>query len=151
MNVSTKGACRPDGYYWEYYSGVPSLSHCNLQQKSYQIFTESRLIERAQGEWLKNGCREACLFYEYRHCVRVMETGGYCNSGYPPETHFNPKSRKISTTHDSFLSCSVVKCCTEHDSDTVVLCAKFQNDWAVGINVMDQRNFVRFEFKVCVW
>ena len=35
--------------------------------------------------------------------------------------------------------------CTEHGSDTVVLCAKFQNDWTTERD-MDKRHFARFEF-----
>ena len=38
--------------------------------------------------------------------------------------------------------------CTEHGSDTAVLCAKFQNDWTTETDVMDEQNFARFEFKM---
>ena len=40
----------------------------------------------------------------------------------------------------------VSKFCTEHDSGTVVLCAKFQNDSTIGKCVMWKRNFVRIGF-----
>ena len=61
-----------------------------------------------------------------------------CNIEYPSETHLNPKSREIPFAHILFLSCSIVfKCCTEYGSDTVVLCAKFQNDWTFATDVME--------------
>ena len=42
----------------------------------------------------------------------------------------------------------VLRFCTEHDRITAVLCAKFQNYWATETNVMDERDFARFEFKI---
>ena len=33
-------------------------------------------------------------------------------------------------------------------SYAVVLCAKYQNDWATEIDAMDERDFARFEFKM---
>ena len=36
---------------------------------------------------------------------------------------------------------------TEHHSDTVVLSAKFQNDWTTETGIMDERDFVRFEIR----
>ena len=52
-------------------------------------------------------------------------------------------------THNLFFSSPIVlKFCTEHDSYTVVLCAKYQNDWATEIDAMDERDFARFEFKM---
>ena len=37
--------------------------------------------------------------------------------------------------------------CTEHGSIIAVLCAKFQTDWIIETDVMDQWDFTRFEFK----
>ena len=40
--------------------------------------------------------------------------------------------------HNSYLSCPIVlKYCTAHGSDTAVRCAKFLNDWATGMDVMN--------------
>ena len=38
--------------------------------------------------------------------------------------------------------------CTEHGSDTVRLGAKFQNDWLFTMDFMDERNIIRFKFKL---
>ena len=40
------------------------------------------------------------------------------------------------------------KFCTEHCSITAVFCAKLQNDSTFDTDVMDQRDFARFEFKM---
>ena len=46
----------------------------------------------------------------------------------------------------SLVAQSFVKFCTEHDSITVVLCAKFQNDWATEKYSMGKQDFSRLEF-----
>ena len=57
------------------------------------------------------------------------------------------QSREISFVHDIFLSCPIVlKFCTGHDNN--VLCAKFQTDWTTETDVMDERDFARFGFKM---
>ena len=62
-------------------------------------------------------------------------------SKWPPTL----KSHEILFAHNLFISYLIaLKFCTEHGSDTAVLCAKFQNDWTV---VVDERDFARFEFK----
>ena len=38
--------------------------------------------------------------------------------------------------------------CTEHGSITAVHCAKFQTDWTIETDVMDERDFARIEFKM---
>ena len=54
-----------------------------------------------------------------------------CNVGHPFETHFKPKSREIVFRYKLLLNYPIVLLfCTAHDSDTAVLNAKFQNDWA---------------------
>ena len=56
-------------------------------------------------------------------------SGVLCNMVYHSETHLKLKSHKISSVHNSRLSCPVVlKCCTGHGSVTAVLCATLQND-----------------------
>ena len=37
---------------------------------------------------------------------------------------------------------------TEHGSITAVLCAKFQNDLTTKIDIKDERDFARIEFKM---
>ena len=74
-----------------------------------------------------------------------------CNMRYPSETHLKLQSREVSFAYHLFGNCLIVlKYCTEHGSDTAVLCATFQNDWAgTGTDVMDRRDFARVEFKMC--
>ena len=80
--------------------------------------------------------------------LRSSDPWGWCNIRCPPENHFKPKSREISFAHNLLLSYLIVlEFCTEHDSDTVVLCANFQNYWTSETNVLDERYFARFEFK----
>ena len=38
--------------------------------------------------------------------------------------------------------------CIEHSSDTAMLCAKFQNDWAIEPDVINKWNFARFEVRI---
>ena len=72
-----------------------------------------------------------------------------CNIGYPSEIHLKLKFHEISFAHNSCFSSPIaLKFCTEHDSVTAVLCAKFQTDWTIETDVMDERDFVRFEFKM---
>ena len=64
------------------------------------------------------------------------------------ETHLPVKSSEISFAHNLLLSCEIVlTLCTEHDCVSVVLCANFGNDFTTEIDVLDERNFTRFEFK----
>ena len=51
------------------------------------------------------------------------------------------KGPEISFNHDLLLSCPVIL-----ESDTAMLCAKFQNDWATEIHIMDI--FMRSEFQM---
>ena len=75
--------------------------------------------------------------------------GVLCYIGYPSETHLKLKSCEISFVHNIHLNCPMgLKFCTEHGSDTAVLCAKFQTDRWTEAWVMSKRDFVRFEFKM---
>ena len=59
------------------------------------------------------------------------------------------KSHEISFAHNSCFSWPIpLKFCTEHGSITAVLCAKFQTDWIIEMDVMDERDFARFEFRM---
>ena len=55
--------------------------------------------------------------------------------------------REISFAHNSCFSWPIaLKFCTEHGSFTAVLFAKFQTDWTIKTDVMDERDFARFKF-----
>ena len=72
-----------------------------------------------------------------------------CNVEYPSETHLKLESHEILFDHKSHFNNQIIlKFCTAHDSITVVLCTKFQNNWTTQTYVMDERNFARFEFKM---
>ena len=70
-----------------------------------------------------------------------------CNIGYPSETHLKLTSHKISFVHNICLSCPIVFC-TEHGTDTAMLRAKFQANWIIETDVMDEQVSVRFLFKM---
>ena len=71
-------------------------------------------------------------------------TGALCNIGYmcPTKTHLKLKSR-LPITH-----ALVDRFCTEHGSITAMLYAIFHTDWTIGTDVMEERDFARFEFKM---
>ena len=63
-----------------------------------------------------------------------------CNMEYPSETHLTPKSCEISITHNSSLNYPIVFIfCIQHDSISIVLCAKFQTDWKIETVLMDEK------------
>ena len=79
----------------------------------------------------------------------IPNARGWYNIAYPFETYLKPKPREISFGHNLLLSCTVVlKFCTEHGSVTAVLCAKYQNDLTIEMDVLNERSFARFEFDV---
>ena len=83
-------------------------------------------------------------------CVSLLEPGALCNIRYPSDIHLKLKSREASFAHNSCFSWLIaLKFCTGHGSITAVsvLCAKFQTDWAIETDVMDERDFARFEFR----
>ena len=70
---------------------------------------------------------EAMVLMKYAKRVQL------CNIGYPSETYLKLKFREMSFLNNSrFGYPIVVTFCTEHGSDTAVLCAKFQNDWTTA-------------------
>ena len=80
---------------------------------------------------------------------RDYSTGVLCNIWFPPETHPELKSCKIFYAHDLLCSHSfVLKFCTEHGGIPAVLSAKYQNDCISETDVMDERVFSRFKFKM---
>ena len=63
--------------------------------------------------------------------------------------YVKPTSHKISFVHNMHFNYPIVlQFSTEHDSITVALGAKFQNDWATTNNVLSKRVFVRFGSKM---
>ena len=75
--------------------------------------------------------------------------GVLCSIGYPSETHLELKSREVTFVHNLFITYPIVSTvCTEHGSDATVLFAKFQKEWTTETNVMGERDFARFEFKM---
>ena len=81
-----------------------------------------------------------CYFFIYKSVV-------LCNIGYPSETYLKPKSHKISFAHNILISNLIVlKFCTEHGSDIVLLCAIFQSNWTTATDVKDEQFFADLSF-----
>ena len=54
--------------------------------------------------------------------------------------HLNLESHEISYAHNLIHSCYVVrKFVKEYDNTTAVLCANFQSDLSIKLDVMDER------------
>ena len=74
---------------------------------------------------------------------------GLHDIGNPSETHLKTTSREISFVINMCLNCAIVlRLWTEHDSDTVVFWAKFQEVWIIETDVMGDIYFARFELKM---
>ena len=57
---------------------------------------------------------------------------------------FNPKFREIFFVHNFFRFYQIdLKFCTEHDSDTVVLYAKYQTDWTTDNGCYGGKTFCK--------
>ena len=57
--------------------------------------------------------------------------------------------REISFAYNSCSSWPIaLTFCTKHGSITAVLSAKFQTDWTIETDAMDEPDFARFEFKM---
>ena len=78
--------------------------------------------------------------------------GGRYNIEHPPEIHLRHISRKISFVQDYIrIQLLILKFCTEHGSVTAVLCAKFQNDWMMGMGEINERDLcLRWVWAGCV-
>ena len=92
-------------------------------------------------------CCHFLFFHDYENmghfstsCNIVRQFGGWSLVQY---------RIAIGNAFQTQISCSIVLIlCTKHGSDTDALCVKFQNDWTTQANVMDERDFSRFEFKI---
>ena len=101
----------------EHSSGVTILT--TKLQNDLRGWNRLRFFENLSLRWIAAGNIIYCNNARPWHC---------CNIGYPSET-LHLKSKKISFA--PYLSGPIIsKFCTEHGSDTAVLCAKFRNDWA---------------------
>ena len=81
--------------------------------------------------------------------TKLWDAGALCNIGYPSEIHLKLKSRETLFAHNScFIWPIALKFCSQHGSITAVLYAGFQTDWTIKTDVMDEQDFVRFEFKM---
>ena len=77
---------------------------------------------------------------QFRIGCTAQGSGDCCNkcNKFPHETHAELKSSEILFGHNLFHRCPLIlKFCTEHDCDTVMLCTIFQNDWANAIHVRE--------------
>ena len=68
---------------------------------------------------------------------------------YPSDINLQLKSPENSIVHHTRVNNTFIsKIYTEHGNITAVLCGKFQNDWKNATDVIDERDFTRFEFRV---
>ena len=104
--------------------------------------------------------RNSCVKWGSRNATPRLETTSQiyeiirslrcalCNKRYPSEIHLKPKPRQISFAHNLLRQPIVLKFSTEHDSDTVVLCAKVHNDCTRETEIIDERDLVSFGVKM---
>ena len=96
----------------------------------------------------KDHCGKLGACPQWTRLMILWFTGALRNTGYPSEKHIIPKSRKILFAHNSCLSWPIVlEFCTEQDSITAVFHANFQTNQPIEMDVMDEQNFLRFEFE----
>ena len=78
--------------------------------------------------------------------IKSHNPGVLCNKGHPSETHLKLKSHVILFFHNICHGCEIVwKFCTEHGSNTAVLCAKIEDDWIIDTYAAGERDFADFE------
>ena len=89
--------------------------------------------------------------YAYTWEMMNMNSKGCWSIGFSKKKKtLQLRSGEIAFTKNAFLSCPIIlKFCSEHGSDTVVLWAKCQNDWTMEMDIVDERVFVKFQFNVC--
>ena len=118
---------------------IPPFPRCGVTFDPTAILTYCR-ASRSVTSWVADA--------QFQITPNISDPAGCCNISYRSETHTELKSREISFAHNSLLSCQIVlKFCTEHGSITVVPFANFENELTTEVDVMDDRNFVIFEFK----
>ena len=145
--IVLKSAISPRGYWVNTRPHLPlwqTLPSAWMSNKARQsdIYAESHMGgKRGQRMERKEGI--------YGYWCHKLRPRVLCNIEYPTETPLKLKSPKISCTHKiSFIYPFVLKFCTEHDSDTALLCTEFQNDWSTETCLTGKRDFMRFAFKM---
>ena len=79
------------------------------------------------------------LFQSCRGAVAIKNT--------PLKLILKRKSHGILFAHNPIISCPIIlQFCTEHGSNTAVLCVKFQNHWATDMDALDEQTFMKFQF-----
>ena len=87
--------------------------------------------------------------YVMYQAAKLEDPRRCCTMGYPSETHLKLKSHEILFIHNIHFSDQIIfKFCTEHGSNTAVLCAKFHNDLTTEQWGMGKWDFTRFEFEM---
>ena len=76
----------------------------------------------------------------------ISRTWAWCNMGYLSETHLKLKSRAKSRLPITYFA--VAQSFWNFAQSTTVLCAKFHNDWTPEMDVIDERHYATFEFKI---
>ena len=85
-------------------------------------------------------CLMPLLCSDHRDC---------CIKWNPSGTHLKLRSCEISLAHKLLFSCqTVLKFLTEHGTITTIHSANFQSGLITEMGVMDERNIVRFEYKL---
>ena len=87
---------------------------------------------------------------QYRECI-VMDWNSNSSNNMEAvvisETHLKLKSREISLGHNLLFMCQIVlKFRTYHCSFVAGFCTNYQNDLTTETDVLDERDFARFEF-----
>ena len=79
----------------------------------------------------------------------IVKPWTLCDTGYLSEMHLKLKCCKISFVHNICFSCPIpLNFCSEHNSDTAMLCTKFHNDWVTEKQVMGKQDFMKLGFKM---
>ena len=95
-----------------------------------------QFIKFKHNTWNKDLSRIAWTV-SHHPCGMIWDCRYYCDLGYSMKSIFNPNIEESRFPITS-ISIVVLKCCSEHGSDTVVLRAKFQNGlkirtYAIGV------------------
>ena len=74
--------------------------------------------------------------YYWHQVKKAEEAGTHGKPGNLSHTHI--QCNQISLALNFFLSClNLLKFCTEHSSDTVELCANFEQEWTTKMDITD--------------
>ena len=94
-------------------------------------------------------CWNEVMWGEFNQCHEYQYSGALHNIGYRSEIHLKLKSCKISFAHNAcFSQLIALKFCPKQGSITAMLYTKLQTDWTIKTDVVDERDFARFGFKI---